>query len=139
MILLGAAENAAATCRAVGEYRVTGPNLGGRLTLSETAAGESTTSGTFVLELFPKQGCPVCQIGVQPLLGEYEAIGDLDGTCLLGLNVRILGTDLIGNLGGHLAFGGAVIMFEFFGFNGPAPPHVDLNLTFGIRSDAFRQ
>jgi hypothetical protein len=137
-ILLGFSDADAASCRATGDYRVTGPNVVGRLTLTETAVDEAASSGTFLLELFSKQGCAVCQVGVQTLRGDYHVFSDFDGTCFLGLTVRNLGTDLIGSTGGPLAFGGAVIMFDGFGFNGPAPLRVDLNLTLGIRSDAFR-
>ena len=136
IVLFGLGESEAA-CRAGGEYRLAGPNTVGYATLTETASDDLVSSGTVVLNLFPKRGCSVCSIAVQPLTGEYQAGPGYDG-CALTLRVRNPFDPVperIGIVSGLLAFGGSVILFDVYEFLGsPAP---DLNLTLGIRSDSI--
>jgi hypothetical protein len=61
--LVGLSESEAA-CRAAGEYRVTGPNTGGFLTLKETRSDESSSSGTVELTLYPRVAVPSAISGV---------------------------------------------------------------------------
>lgn len=125
-----------ATCRAGGEYRVTGPDSVGYLTLTETASNELSSSGTVSLDLFPKRACSVCSIGTQTLTGQYTAGAGYD-ECIVAMTVRNpldTAPERTGSLGGRLAFGGTVILFEYYEtLLLPA----DLNLTLAIRKDSF--
>ena len=86
IVVLSAVEGEAA-CRAGGEYRVTGPNSAGYLTLTETSSDDLTSSGTAVLLVGSKQACPVCSVGSHTLTGRYQAAPGYEG-CDLGVNVR---------------------------------------------------
>jgi hypothetical protein len=61
---------------------------------------------------------------------------DGTGPCILSLNVVEAMTGRTGNVGGTLAFGGAVILFGNYVSVGSLSP-VDLNLTLGIRTDSL--
>lgn len=121
-----------AACRAEGDYQVTGPTFGGRATLTEEASDGARSSGRAGMRLFPRFRLPTAEYAVLELSGGYEASVTTD-RCWIQLTFPavspwfrpVLGTV---QFGGLLAFGGAVIMFEF---------HDDpnLNLSLGIRSD----
>ena len=136
IILLFGLRESEAACRAGGEYRVTGPNVVGYLTLTETTSNELFSSGTVSLDLYPKRACSVCSIGTQTLTGQYNAGAGYD-ECIVAVTVRIPldpVPERTGSLGGLLAFGGTVIMFEYYEtLLLPA----DLNLTLAIRKDSF--
>ena len=138
VMLLGAGASEAA-CRAGGEYRVTGPNSTGSLSLTETVVDGQSSSGTASLTLVSKQACPVCLIAVLVYPGQYQAAPGSDDTCFLAVTVRDpfkTQSDRTGAVGGTLAFGGSVILFgshdSFF-----LEHAADLNLTLGIRSDGL--
>lgn len=125
-----------AACRAGGEYRVSGPNSIGHLTLTETTSDDLSSSGTVSLDLYPKRACSVCSIGTQTLTGQYNAGAGYD-ECVVAMTVRNpfdTVPERTGSLGGLLAFGGAVILFEYYETLLLA---ADLNLTLGIRKDSF--
>ena len=136
IVLLDLGESEAA-CRAAGEYRLTGPATVALATLTETASDERGSSGTVVLNLYSKRGCSVCSIGSQTLTGVYHTgIGYDD--CAIALRVRDPldpVPERVESLDGLLAFGGAVILVQSYETLGA---NVDLNLTLGIRRDAFR-
>jgi len=136
IVLLGLGEGEAA-CRAEGKYRLTGPATVGLATLTETASDERGSSGTVVLNLYPKRGCSVCSIGGQTLTGVYHTGIGYD-ECVIALRVRDPldpVPERAGSLDGLLAFGGAVILVQSYEFLGS---NVDLNVTLGIRTDSFR-
>lgn len=135
-VFFGLGESEAA-CRAGGEYRVTGPNLRGTLTLTETTSGERSSSGTASLDLYPNRACPVCLIAGHNLTGQYHADAGYD-ECGVVVTLRLPldpAPERSGSVGGWLAFGGSVIMFEYY--ENMLLPNVDLNLTLGIRKDSF--
>jgi hypothetical protein len=128
-----------AACRAGGDYRVTGPNVAGYLTLTETGSGEGSTTGTATLSVTPKLVCPVCLVATHTLTGAYLAAAGYDG-CFVELRLRhpldpIPERTL--TVGGPLAFGGAVILFSGYESLSVGWLSVDLNLTLGIRSDGI--
>ena len=135
VVLLGVTESEAA-CRAEGEYRVTGPATVGYARFTETTSDALASSGTVVLDLFPKRSCSVCQIGSRPLSGEYQTGPGYDG-CILAMRVRDPldpVAERTGSMSGLLAFGGSVILFDAYEYPGY---DVDLNLTLGIRTDSI--
>ena len=122
-----------AACPVQGEYRVTGPTYGGTVTFSETAFDESSSSGTVVLTLVGRKICPVCANAGFDLTGEYRTLA-FRGLCHLGLDLFDPIAKGNAQIGGTVAFGGAVILFENYVPAGP--PFSDLvNLMIGIRSD----
>lgn len=137
--LVGLSESEAAPCRAAGEYRVTGPTIGGLVTLRETSSDESSSSGTVDMALAAKGGVPVGLIAGQTLTGKYYSAPNWDGSCFVSLRTFDAFSNLAGGVGGTLAFGGAVIFFEGYD-TGPGPiTSLDLvlNLTLGIRTDSL--
>ena len=140
IVILGLVGLSEAACRAAGEYRVTGPNIGGFLTLKETSSDASSSSGTVDLALRPRGGCPLCDFGGRTLTGKYDtAPNNWDGSCVLLMKVFDPVSRQSGETFGTLAFGGAVIFFE--GYSNDVFPLTplapDLNLTLGIRSDSL--
>ena len=137
--LVGLRESEAA-CRAAGEYRVTGPNTGIFLTLKETRSDASSSSGTVELLLFPRGQCPWCDWAGRILTGKYDAAPwNWDGSCFLSMKVFDPVSNQSGEVGGTLAFGGAVIFFEAYSNDvyPLTPLSPDLNLTLGIRTDSL--
>ena len=128
-----------AACRALGEYRVTGPASGGYLTLKETRSEAVRSFGTVDLTLYPRGGCPLCDFGGRTLTGEYYTGPSWDGSCFLILKLFDPMSRQSGETGGTLAFAGAVIFFE--GYSNEVFPLTalspDLNLTLGIRTDSL--
>jgi hypothetical protein len=121
-----------AACRAAGEYRVTGPTIGGFLTLKETSSDESSSSGTVDMAIGLKGGCGLCDFGGRTLTGEYYTTPSWDGSCVLILKGFDPVSSIPREVYGTLAFGGAVIFFEGYPLIDPG-----LNLTLGIRSDSL--
>jgi hypothetical protein len=136
--LVGLCESEAA-CRAAGEYRVTGPNSSGFLTLKETGSDASSSSGTVDLALYPRGGCPLCDFGGRIVTGKYDIALNFDGSCFLILRVFDPVPSQSGETGGTLAFGGAVIFFEAYSNDvyPLTPRSPDFNLTLGIRTDSL--
>ena len=127
------------TCQAAGEYRVTGPTIGGFLTLKETRSDASSSSGTVDMTIHPKGGCPICDFAGYTLTGEYYTAPDWDGSCLLSLTAFDAVSNKTGGVDGKMAFGGAVIFFESYsvGLGPKSFLDMDLNLTLGIRRDTL--
>jgi hypothetical protein len=73
------------------------------------------------------------------LTGQYDALPVWDGSCFLIMKVFDPVSNQSGELGGPLAFGGAVIFFEAYSNDvyPLTPLSPDLNLTLGIRSDSL--
>src|SRR5262249_30654613 len=101
IVLFGLSEGEAA-CRAAGKYRVTGPASGGLAVLTETGSDEPFTSGTVVLDIFPKRTCPVCSIAGRSFTGEYWAGPLPDGSCAVALRFAGAATGLPRSLSGPL-------------------------------------
>jgi len=120
-----------AACPVQGEYRVTGPTYGGTATFSETTFDESSSSGTVVLTLGGRHVCPVCGSAGFVLTGEYLTY-TYRGACYLGLNLFDPLAKGNAQIGGTVAFGGAVILFEYYVPAGPPVRHL-VNLMIGIR------
>jgi len=134
--LFGVGESEAA-CRAAGEYRVTGPTIGGVITLRETSFDASSSSGTVDMEVASKFRSAVGLTPVFTFKGDYRIAPNWDGSCFVSLRT-FNGSNMAGGVGGTLAFGGAVIFFEGYDFGpGLNIQGVDLNLTLGIRSDSL--
>lgn len=131
---LGASE---AACRGDGRYRITGPNSAGWLTLKETKSDSGGSSGTVDLFLSGKQSFPTAITAGFGLTGDYVTVPFQD-ECTLILKVFDPVANRRGEVDGTLAFGGAVILFHGFSYEGPSTGlAADLNLTLGIRNDAF--
>ena len=131
VVILGLVGLSEAACRAAGEYRVTGPTIGGFLTLKETRSDASSSWGTVDMALVPKGGCDLCDPGGRTLIGEYFTGPGWDGSCVLGLTAFDAVSKKTGGVSGTLAFGGAVIFFEGYSIGlGPKSfLDMDLNLT----------
>ena len=128
-----------AACRAAGEYRVTGPNSSGFLTLKETGSDAFSSSGTVDLALYPRGGCPLCDFGGRILTGKYDTVPNWDHSCFLIMRVFDPVSRQSGETGGTLAFGGAVLFFEAYSNDvfPLTPLSPDLNLTLGIKTDSL--
>jgi len=143
--LCGFAE-AEAACRAAGEYRVIGANSVGSAILVETSADAATSSGTVEVTVNSKRGCPVCAIGSRRLTGFYDAgpttvdVTSPARECSVGLRLSDPLSGKSGEVGGTLAFGGSVILFDFYAVQDSDAaifPNPDLNLVLGVRTDSL--
>ena len=142
IVLCGVVETEAA-CRAAGAYRVIGANSAGVAALVETIADGSRSSGTAEVTLNAKRGCPACATGSRSLTGSYDAgpttvdVTSRDAGCSVVLRLSDSVSSKTGEVGGTLAFGGSVILFESYTVqdaNATTFPDPDLNWIVGVRT-----
>lgn len=145
VVLCGFVETEAA-CRAAGAYHVIGADSAGFADLVETTADATGSSGTVAVTLNAKRGCPVCATGSRSLTGFYDTgpmtvdVTSRAGGCSVVLRLFDPLSSKIGEVGGTLAFGGSVILFQSYAVQDSNPttfPDPDLNLVLGIRTDSL--